>query len=522
MSCYAIGIGGTGARCVEALAHLCAAGYGPKDELNVLMVDPDAANGTTNRAIATIRAYRDVYTALHGSTSIQDSSTVDKQKFFPTSIRYADDLVSDLKVWSPPNQSSFQEFLTPANQSLMEKERKLLKLFYTQEELDFRLEAGFRARTNIGSVVMAQSLNKSVLEKEPWKWLTEKLSREINANNPCQIFVFGSIFGGTGASGLPIVGRFLREETRLSNNPLFALGAAVILPYFDFIRPAAGKELVALSDYFLLNTQTALKYYQNEKNLIHYHDLYLVGEEKWRSAGEGAVGGRDQNNPSHFIELLAALAAVDFYHEKPTRKSPPQRQTYFYAARNTAEKVEWNDLPIARNDQNIAQQQKKLQMQLVYFTTAAYAWKTFYKPLLEDQKLAAKPFLVPWYYKRFIKVHPEKMSLTNDDARKKLKDVSQFFEIYLHWLLDIHQSGTDQTTLYLFDAAKLKTERRDNLGTLALDMGEQGKMLEYDHLWNMILDTKPPDFHEPLPLLMNMLATATQVFCDQSYNFTKN
>ena len=519
MSCYAIAIGGTGARCLEALVHLCAAGYGPREELNVLIIDPDAANGNTNRAIATIRAYRDMYAAIYGAVEVQDASNLDKQKFFPTSIRYADDLASDLKVWSPPNQANFQEFLTPKDQALTAKERTLLKLFYTQEELKFRLEAGFRARTNIGSVVMAQSINKEVLEKDPWKFFVEKLSQGIRSSQPGQVFVFGSIFGGTGASGLPIIGRILREHAGLVDNPLFALGAAVMLPYFDFNRPAANGELVALSDYFLLNTQTALKYYQNEKNLVSYHDLYLIGEEKWRSAGDGAVGGRDQNNPSHLIELLAALAAIDFYNDRPTTKSEAGRQVYFYAARNTAEKVEWRDLSVARYDNEISAKETALKKQMIYFTTAAYAWENFLNDLLADPQLASKSFLVPWYYKQFLSRDREKMNLTHVGTRKKLESISQFFEFYLRWLREMHQSGIEQAALQIFDVGKLKTALGINMSALALGLGTHGKRLDYNDFWNLLLETQPDEFQEPVPLLMNLLTKATQQFCDQSYKF---
>ena len=50
MGYYAIGVGGTGAKCLESLIHLSAAGMMPKsDELHVLFVDPDTSNGSRAR-----------------------------------------------------------------------------------------------------------------------------------------------------------------------------------------------------------------------------------------------------------------------------------------------------------------------------------------------------------------------------------------------------------------------------------------------------------------------------------------
>ena len=68
MASYVIGIGGTGAKCVEALIHLCAAGLMPdrkngqgqplgKEDLYVAFVDSDVSNGSLERAQITLNQY---------------------------------------------------------------------------------------------------------------------------------------------------------------------------------------------------------------------------------------------------------------------------------------------------------------------------------------------------------------------------------------------------------------------------------------------------------------------------------
>ena len=63
MAYYAIGIGGTGAKCIESLIHLCAAGLMPEPareqakELHVMFVDPDQGNGTLDRAQRVLQEY---------------------------------------------------------------------------------------------------------------------------------------------------------------------------------------------------------------------------------------------------------------------------------------------------------------------------------------------------------------------------------------------------------------------------------------------------------------------------------
>lgn len=53
---YLVGIGGTGARVIEAMVFMCAAGYGP-DELSIFLVDPDKGNGNFRRTKELIETY---------------------------------------------------------------------------------------------------------------------------------------------------------------------------------------------------------------------------------------------------------------------------------------------------------------------------------------------------------------------------------------------------------------------------------------------------------------------------------
>ena len=53
---YVIGIGGTGARCVEAIIYLAAAGLF-ESPLHILLIDPDQNNGNANRTKKLVSAY---------------------------------------------------------------------------------------------------------------------------------------------------------------------------------------------------------------------------------------------------------------------------------------------------------------------------------------------------------------------------------------------------------------------------------------------------------------------------------
>src|SRR5947209_13152146 len=81
MGCYVIGIGGTGAKCVEALIHLCAAGLMPdkkgangedavREDLYVALVDPDTNNGSLDRARTTLNQYARCKAVSLGATDL--------------------------------------------------------------------------------------------------------------------------------------------------------------------------------------------------------------------------------------------------------------------------------------------------------------------------------------------------------------------------------------------------------------------------------------------------------------------
>ena len=143
---YLIGIGGTGARVIESVINLCAAGYGP-DELSVFMVDPDAGNGNLTRTKKLITNYKKCRDAL---------TRTSENKTFKT----------DIKI--PPSEKGFVwEIFTDKGSTLssfinyenMKQKRVDLADFasvlFTEQELETELNEGFRGHPSIGSVVMS-------------------------------------------------------------------------------------------------------------------------------------------------------------------------------------------------------------------------------------------------------------------------------------------------------------------------------------------------------------------------------
>src|SRR5689334_107199 len=132
MSYYIVGIGGTGAKCVESLVHLCAAGLMPDNkQLFALFVDTDGSNGSLGRAQTLLQNYKGCQEMQRGATEL-----------FKTPIK-----IARPDVWSPIDDKPdrLDEFfrydtLTQSNKGIAH----LFDVLYSSDEKKTTLEKGFR------------------------------------------------------------------------------------------------------------------------------------------------------------------------------------------------------------------------------------------------------------------------------------------------------------------------------------------------------------------------------------------
>ena len=82
MKNYIIGIGGTGAKCLEHLLHCCSAGLGPNN-LWAGMVDQDEANGNVSRTKILLNKYINLRSNLRNESR---NDLTKKSNLFKTNI----------------------------------------------------------------------------------------------------------------------------------------------------------------------------------------------------------------------------------------------------------------------------------------------------------------------------------------------------------------------------------------------------------------------------------------------------
>lgn len=290
---YVFAIGGTGSRVLKSLTMLMAAGVRMNaDEIVPIIIDPDAACGDKTDTVQLMNQY----TAIHNSLSHHDDENMNQ---FSTKITKLD-FPSEYEM--PMGKKTNTKFGNYMNFGALSTEnRALTNMLFSSDNQEADMTIGFTGNPNIGSVILNQ-----------FKSSQEFQQFAAGFANGDKIFIISSIFGGTGASGFPLLLKNLRHIDPVLQIPNAAaiqnaeIGAITVLPYFN-INPEENAKVD--SDTFISKTKSALSYYENNLNGLNV--LYYIGDQ---SRGNQAYndGGPDQRNDAHFVELASALSIIDF------------------------------------------------------------------------------------------------------------------------------------------------------------------------------------------------------------------
>ena len=356
MSFYFISIGGTGAKVMESLIHLCIAGILPENErLFISAIDPDVGNGNLERTS----------TALNNFAIFQRLSTGIDTNLFKNKVSIVRPF-----PWNPTGTDKTLDDLTEFYHYKNSPVGKLYEALYSKKERETTLNEGFRGHPSIGAAVLAKKFDDG-------SKLTAQIEKTIGEGENVKIFLAGSVFGGTGAAGLPTIARLLKNNLADYADRI-SIGGVLILPYFSFTPTEKSDELFARSENFLPNTKAALKYYSERENL--FDATYFVGDTVLTAVKEFSVGSANQRNEAHIVELYCALAAADFY-ARPI-KSP---KIIKYICRHEQNSFKIEDFPLSRE-------------LFVQFARFIFAYVHLIKPVLADLVSGSeKAYKYPWF-----------------------------------------------------------------------------------------------------------------------------
>ncbi len=322
MNVYIFAIGGTGARVLRSLTFCLASGMSriPVGTTFIpIIIDYDKDNADKTRCIELMNLYRKINFISQNKMTINN----EEENFFLSNIRGVNPADNDPSFLFGFGQDiagavgSFADYLGYAHMmGELSLTKDLLSSLYNDEddqstntELNLNLGQGFKGNPNIGSLVF-----ENLKDDAQFQQFLNNFDTAID-----RAFIIGSVFGGTGSSGLPRLVDAIRYCGRAGFNDAL-LGSAIVMPYFKVNTPAAGGAIH--SNLFNSKQKAALSYYiqEDEHGNSIYDKItasYFIADDNGTTYEHYSEGSDDQKNNAHIVELLSALSIIDFACKNP-------------------------------------------------------------------------------------------------------------------------------------------------------------------------------------------------------------
>ena len=307
---FIFAIGGTGARVLRSLTMLMASGVkGMTEDVCPIIIDYDLHNGDKDRAITCMKKYSEIQNLVaNGDGAKLEDSNNWYRPYFSTkigqlngitnwswqfnlrkemeSLKYSDYIDYDNVNLYAPTSQDFVNCLYDSN----------INSVYT--ELNLNMKEGFQGNPNIGSIVFNDLKGRPEFNA---------FSNSFRAGD--RIVVIGSIFGGTGSSGIPKIVSAIRNHSKADIKKA-SLSVVLVLPYFA-VNSSNDKEISIKSNIFNSKTKAALNYYERSGLNAQINSIYYVGD-KVQTKVEPHLGNKEQKNNAHIVELIGAMSVAHF------------------------------------------------------------------------------------------------------------------------------------------------------------------------------------------------------------------
>lgn len=303
-------IGGTGLRVMKSAIMLMAAGMKTNGyEICPIVIDPHEQLEEKKKLDLLINDYIDVYNKVVGKTEVDKDQHNPLDGFFCTSIKryYEYDGKQNDTSSSLADNRTLRDFLDvgciPAN----DINSFLVQSILSESNLNNPLSVGFKGNPNVGTIVLG-----NLIEGQDWWEAFQRLFKDGD-----RVFIISSIFGGTGASGFPLMLNKIRD---CEGHPMVKkafVGAVTVFPYFSLEDPSTSRSDIDSAN-FITKTKAALAYYEKNVNPDY---LYYVGDISHQAAYDN--NETEQKDYAHFIEMVAATALFDFLKNR-TKQTRPQ------------------------------------------------------------------------------------------------------------------------------------------------------------------------------------------------------
>lgn len=222
-----LAVGGTGAKVAEAAVNLMSLGLpmttdqegkgyaclNANDALTIIRIDPDKACRDQDLQGA-IKLYQEIQ-KYGGRGQIRGLWSLELRELVK---------IHPMDALSGPKDEETLKAKLASNVG-QDLAVKILRLFYTESDLTTSLDRGFFQKPYIGSAVIA-SMAETKVEAAPA--LIQHLKQYKNKR--LRVFIVGSMYGGTGAAGIPVLSRIVKYET--AENDDWRVAGCLLGPYF--------------------------------------------------------------------------------------------------------------------------------------------------------------------------------------------------------------------------------------------------------------------------------------------------
>lgn len=317
MRLFVFAIGGTGSRVLSSLVMQLAAGARPKDsngnpimDLSVvpIIVDPHEDNGGLQQVKELLDDYRTIRKRIYKDDPKGDG-------YFGVKIETLKEAEPEGGVSSDNfffkmnrvSSNSFEKFIGINSMSL--ENQLFAQMLFSSDELHTEMKEGFYGSPNIGCIALNEFRNSP-----------DFAAFRSAYKDGDRIFFIGSIFGGTGAAGLPLFVSSIRDlghndneddgQVRCATAPI---GALIVMPYFSISQD---EDSPINANDFIIKTRSALRYYSTNLNQF-INRIYYIADPEGTQDFKNDPGNVDnqKGNKAHIVEFAGALAMFDFLSE---------------------------------------------------------------------------------------------------------------------------------------------------------------------------------------------------------------
>ena len=301
---FVFAIGGTGERVMRSLTMLMAAGLPTLTNYEVfpIIIDYDEKNADKNLTRDVLKNYAAAHDAAYTQHTAKSEEKSIGGLFFGSKLRNLHGLTDYVFPFKPatPNEQ-FREFIgfdkfkgvSDNDRGTLNTSDFLTSLYDKSNrpdtELNLDMTVGFKGNPNIGSVVF-----HTIGETTEFS----AFNSLYNPDNGDKAVIIGSLFGGTGASGIPEIVKAIKAK-----KPNADIATILVLPYFS---PMEEKDAAIKSVRFNSKTKAALSFYETSELNKMISRRYYVGDFN-PTVIKYSEGGDTQRNNANIVELIAAM-----------------------------------------------------------------------------------------------------------------------------------------------------------------------------------------------------------------------